>query len=328
MNLPGFVDLQVNGYLGIDFSGRELTAGSCAEACRRVLQTGTAAFLPTMVTSPPEVYERNLPILAEVVERAEFRGRLPGIHLEGPFISRQPGAVGAHNPRWVRDGDAGFLDRLLSLAGGRVRLLTLAAKVPGAEDVARAAVGRGVVVSLGHSLATAADVDRLAAAGATALTHLGNGVPNMLHRHENPIWAGLADDRLTAMLIADGHHLPPPVLKSMIRAKGVERTVVVSDASALAGMPPGRYGDPAGEQVVLEPSGRLHIPARQCLAGSSAVMMQCMNHLASLGLVTLEELLAIGFHNPLRLIGVKAETLPPAGRLEYDQAARRFSWSL
>jgi N-acetylglucosamine-6-phosphate deacetylase len=217
------------------------------------------------------VYERNLPIITRAIETDEFRGRVLGVHVEGPFLSPEPGARGAHNPEWIRPGDLGLLKRMLDLAGGHVRVLTLAPEAAGAERLARYAADQGITVSVGHTLATPDDLRRMVDAGATAFTHLGNGLPNLIHRHHNPIWAALANDDLTVMLITDGHHLPPEAIKTMVRAKGVEKTVVVSDASHLAGLPPGRYST-IDNEVVLEPSGLLHNPAKQCLVGSSATI--------------------------------------------------------
>ncbi len=259
--------------------------------------------MPTVITSPPEVYRHNLPLLADLVTSEEFSGRALGLHLEGPFISRVPGAVGAHDPRHVVDPDVALLEELLDLGGGHVRLLTVAAEAPGAEGVVRLAVARGVTVSIGHSLFDAASLERMHDAGATALTHLGNGLPNMLPRHPNPIWAGLGNDDFTAMVIADGHHLPLDVLRTMVRAKGTERLIVVSDASPVAGMPPGEY-DVMGNHAILEPSGRLYNPEKQCLVGSTATMRDCMDVLAGLGLLSREELVRVGLVNPLRLIGL------------------------
>ena len=308
MTIPGFVDLQVNGYRGTDFSSPGLTEEAFAQGCRDLLGRGTAAFLPTMITSPLDVYRRNLFLMGRVCGQPEFAGRLLGVHVEGPFISQKPGAVGAHNPAWVLPPDVGLLERFQEWAGGRIRLLTLAADLPGAEDVARAAAAMGITVSLGHQMATDEDLARLVRAGAKALTHLGNGVPAMLPRHPNPIWAGLACDDLAAMVITDGHHLPPAVMKVILRAKGAGRVIVVSDQSSVTGLAPGRH-HAFGTEVVLEESGRLHIPEKGCLAGSSATMLECMNHLASLGLLAVEELEAVGFYNPLRLIGLGADAV-------------------
>ncbi len=304
----GFVDLQVNGFLGVDFSAPALTEADFVRACGALLAQGTAAFLPTVITSSLDTYARNLPLMTDVMARDEFQGRLLGFHLEGPFISREPGAVGAHNPAYVRAPDVALLEQLLDWAGGQVRLLTVAAELPGADDLARCAVERGIAVSIGHSLFTTTDLDRMADAGATALTHLGNGLPNVLPRHANPLLVGLAHDAYTAMLITDGHHLPAAVLKTAIRVKGVDRLVVVSDASPVAGMPPGRYHF-LDNDAILEPSGRFHNPEKQCLVGSSATMAQCMAYLAGLGELSEEELVRVGCANPLKLIG--CEPFPP-----------------
>lgn len=317
--IPGFVDLQVNGFGGIDFSSPDVVRPDLERAFQALLQRGTAAFLPTMITSPLEVYRRNIPLIATILESDAFSGRVLGIHLEGPFISSVPGAVGAHDPAFVRAPDLAILRELLDLGRGHVRLLTLAAELDGAADLVRVARARGVAVSIGHSLFAMADLDRMHAAGARSLTHLGNGLPNVLPRHPNPMWDGLAHDGFTAMIIADGHHLPASVVKTMARAKGPERLVVVSDASPVAGLPPGEY-HVLGNRAVLEASGRLYNPDKQCLVGSSATMLDCMNFLASLGISSLEEMLAVGLHNPLQLIGLSVEALPTGdSSVSYDR---------
>jgi len=324
MDIPGFVDVQVNGHLGTDFGDLSLTAEGFAKGSRKLLARGTGAFLPTISTAPPEVYEQNLPILAAAIESDEFRGRVLGVHLEGPFLSPEPGARGAHNPQWMRPGDLDLLKRLLDLARGHVRVLTVAPEAEKAEQLARYAADRGIAVAVGHTLAGPDELKRMVDAGATFFTHLGNGLPNLIHRHHNPIWAALANDDLSITIITDGHHLPPEAIKTMLRAKGVAKTAVISDASHLAGMPPGRYST-LDNEVVLEPSGKLHNPAKQCLVGSSATMLQCMNHLASLGLLTERELLAVGFHNPLGLVGFAEGELACGAGLRYGGASGGFS---
>jgi N-acetylglucosamine-6-phosphate deacetylase len=321
--IPGFVDLQVNGFKGIHFSDPGLTQEDCVLACRGVIEAGTTAFLPTVITSPPEVYEHNLPIIAAVLREQEFQGRLLGIHVEGPFISAQDGARGAHDAPWIREPDIGYLEQIIEWADGHVKLLTVAAEPKGAEELARFASGRGITVSLGHQMAGEADLHRLVQAGATSLTHLGNGVPAMLGRHENPVWAGLANDDLIAMIISDGHHLPASILKTIIRTKGAGRCVVVSDASSPAGLEPGEY-EVLGHRHVLEEAGRLYDPATGYLAGSSATMLKCMNHLASLNLVGPDELIAMGFHNPLALIGLGPEDVAGERDLRFDAERNVF----
>lgn len=323
--IPGFVDMQVNGYLGVDFSSPDLTLDTFSMACRALLVQGTAAFLPTLITSPVDLYARNLPLIASALALPEFHGRLLGIHLEGPFISSQPGAVGAHNPAWTQAPDLDLLQHLDAWANGSVRMLTLAAEPEGAEALAAWAARQGKLVSIGHTLAGPADLDRLYGAGARSLTHLGNGLPRLLPKFANPLWAGLADDRYTATLIADGHHIPDGILRAMIRSKGVERTVIVSDAAPISGMPPGSYVT-LGNKVILEESGRLYNPATGGLVGSSYSLLKCMNHLAALGFLTFEELLQVGFYNPLRLLSLQPGEINASGRaLVFDDQQRVFS---
>jgi N-acetylglucosamine-6-phosphate deacetylase len=153
---------------------------------------------------------------------------------------------------------------------------------------------------------------------------LGNGIPKVLPRHHNPLWAGLAQDALIAMIITDGHHLPPSIIKTIIRTKGISKIIVVSDASPIAGLPPGKYNT-LGNEVVLEASGRLYNPETGYLVGSSSTMLDCMNYLSSLDLLSFEELLDVGFYNPLRPIGLdpgkaKIKDTP----LEYDERKAKF----
>ena len=323
MKIPGLIDLQVNGYKGVDFSGPALTEEDFVGACRAMLDSGTTAFLPTIITSPQDVYERNLAIMAKALRMPEFRGRLLGIHVEGPFISPLEGARGAHNADWIREPDVEYLEWLINRADGRIKLLTIAAKPDGAEQLARCAVSRGITVALGHQMAGDRDLERLSRAGAVAVTHLGNAVPAVLPRHDNPIWAALANDNLPATIITDGHHLPDSMIKTIVRTKSPDRCIVISDASPVAGLPAGRHRT-LGHDVILEESGRLFDPETGYLCGSSATMLDCMNHLASLGLVTSEQLAAMGFDNPLRLIGLTPKDVAPGRDIFYDPERRVF----
>ena len=256
-----------------------------------------------------------------MIGREEFRGRVLGIHLEGPFLSREDGARGAHSLEWVRPPDVAYLEKLLDLGRGTVRLLTIAADQQGAEELSRHATGRGAAVALGHHLANEQDLERLVLVGAKALTHLGNGVPALLPRHRNPVWAGLANDDLAASIIADGHHLPPAVLKTILRAKGTGRCLVISDAPPLAGMPPGEYWS-MGARVRLQEDGKLFNPATGYMAGSSATILDCANHVARLGLAGLNELGQMFFYNPLRLIGISPRRVRAGNRVFFDPVER------
>jgi len=323
MRVPGLVDLQVNGYRGVDFSQAGLTENTFTRACREMLESGATAFLATMITSADEVYAHNLPIMAKVLSKDEFQGQLLGIHLEGPFISSVEGARGVHNPQCVRRPDISYLQHLIDISQRTVKLVTIAAELEGADKLTRFAVENGIAVSLGHQMAGVGDLQKLADAGARALTHLGNGVPLVVARHENPIFAGLSVDNLAAMMITDGNHLPAGMIKTIVRTKGVDNCIVTSDATALSGMPPGEYNN-LGNKAILDKTGRIYNPMTGYLVGSSATMLDCMNHLASLNLVDFDDWMAMAFHNPLRLIGIEPSQLPTGTKVRFDEDQSRF----
>lgn len=298
----GFVDLQVNGYSGVDFSAPGLTIENVRFVTQKLAEQGIAGYCPTVVTSPERVYSENLPVIAKAIEEKELSPHIPGIHLEGPFISPVDGARGAHNMEWVQMPDVEIYERFQELADGKIVLVTVAPEIKGADLLIEHITRSGnVTVSLGHHMATKDDIALAVRRGARACTHLGNGIPEMLPRHKNPIWAQLSEDSLTGMFITDGHHIPPEFIKVALRSKTAERFIVTSDVVSPAGMPPGVYETGAGK-VVLEENGRLNSIDSGYLAGSSSTMAQCMNFLASLDILSENELRQVGFINPLKLI--------------------------
>ena len=300
----GWVDLQVNGYAGVDFN----SPGLCVEAVKTVVDRlaadGTAAFLPTFVTADPEMVVANIrTVLAARRRYAECERAVLGFFLEGPFISPEPGAVGTHPVEWVHPPDLALFDRFQDAAEGLVKMVNVAAELPGSPDFVRELSARGVAVSLGHQMA--ADPARLEpciASGAKAFTHLGNGIPNLIDRHDNVIFAALVEDRASVMFIPDGHHLPDTMLKLYCRAVPLKRLIAVSDSQYPAGMPPGEY-EVCGARARLEPNGLLWNPARNCLVGATAPMARMMELLSGRIGLTTGELQAIGHDNPLSLIG-------------------------
>ena len=299
-----YVDLQINGYMGVDFSDPALTEDQFLTTADHIFKSGTSLFLPTIVTSSKEVYLRNLGIMYRAAESHGLLKNIPGTHLEGPFISPKPGAVGAHRPEFVREPDCAFFDEILERSNNYVTLLSVAPEVPGMDQLISHAVSKGVVVSCGHQLAGAEDLERAAKAGAKLLTHLGNGCPNLIDRHNNMIWAGMACDDLSAMIIADGHHLPKELVKCIIRCKGVDRVIVTSDAAPIAGFPPGRYNC-WNNDAILEPNGRFHNPVKGCLVGSSVCVRQCAEFLARIG-YSEKDIDKMTITNPLKMIGRSA----------------------
>ena len=300
MSNKQYVDLQINGYMGVDFSAPDLTAEDFMTVADNIFKSGTGYFLPTLVTSSKDIYLRNLVIMAESVRKHGLTENIPGVHLEGPFISRESGAVGAHIPEFVREPDIQFFDEIMERTDGFVKLITVAAEIKGMAEFISYASSCGVAVSCGHQMAAAEDLKKAADAGAKLLTHLGNGCPNKIDRHNNMIWSGMANDDLTAMIIADGHHLPIDVVKCIIRCKGVDKVIVTSDAAPVAGFPPGRYNC-WNNDAILEPDGKFHNPAKGCLVGSSVCMHQCAEFLERNGFSE-TEIDCMTISNPMKII--------------------------
>lgn len=313
--MKGFVDLQINGYQGVDFSAPGLTLDQVGQVVKALRQRGTIAFCPTVITSSPRIYEENLPVLAQAHNHPDLASHLLGIHLEGPFISPEEGARGAHSAENTLPPDPEFYRRLHEMAQGRVALVTLAPELPGSLNLIQEIVSSGVAVSLGHHLGDRKQIGLACDAGARASTHLGNGIPNLLPRHPNPIWDQLDEERLTLMLITDGHHLPDAFVRVVARLATSRRLVVVSDSAPVAGLNPGQYTT-LGQKVLLEDSGRLWNPVGNHLVGSSRNLLECMNHLANLELFTEDELWRMGYHNPLALI---QKNLDPGSFADFPQ---------
>lgn len=263
-------DLQVNGYAGVDFSREGLMSAAVEEVAERLAGEGTERFLPTVITSSLEVYRQVLPVLGRACER---NPQLPGIHLEGPFISPEEGAVGAHPERHVRAPSIDLFNQLQEWASGHIRLMTLAPEQPGALGLIEYLSANRTVVSIGHTLAASGTIRDACNAGATLATHVGNGIPNHLNRTDNPIWSILASP-LSVMLIADGFHCPPDFLKAVYAIKGSGKIILTSDVSPVAGLPPGDY-ELFGTRVRLTDEGCVRNLNAPTLAGSGATLPQC-----------------------------------------------------
>jgi N-acetylglucosamine-6-phosphate deacetylase len=302
---PGLVDLQVNGWRGNDLNAAEPPTPHTVMALTDALAAeGVTTFLPTLITAAEDRIVAALrAIVAARAADARVARAIPGVHVEGPSVSAEDGPRGAHPLPHVRPPDLGEFDRWQDACGGLVRMVTLAPEQSGAVPYIAALARRGVLVALGHSAADERTVTAAAAAGARISTHLGNGVAAMLPRHPNLIWAQLAEDALSASFIADGHHLPDAALKSMLRAKGLARSMLVSDATALGGMPPGRYSRPIGGEVELSADGRLSMAGTPYLAGAARPLRDGVVVAMRAAGLTLDEALRLASANPARLLG-------------------------
>ena len=227
-----------------------------------------------------------------------------GIHVEGPHLSNLQGARGAHEVRHILDPNPALFDRWMEAADGLVKIVTIAPELPGSANYIRHVVDAGVTVSLGHSSAEPQHIMAAVEAGAQLSTHLGNGIPAEIPRHPNQIWSQLAADELTAMFILDGHHLPSSAATAMLRAKGLERSLMVSDSATLAGSPPGEYVTPVGGHVEVSEDGALRLPGSTLLAGSGACLLQCVKWATESLPFTIDELWPLASTGPGELLGV------------------------
>jgi len=301
---PGFVDLQVNGFAGFDMNAEHTSTDTVVGLVDALLTQGVTCFLPTIITAPEIQICEKLRVIAEA-RRIHPRAAacIPFVHLEGPNISPLDGYRGAHPLNAVRPPSIEEFDRWQEASGGIVGMVTLSPHYSDSPTYIAALVTRGVHVALGHTHASFQQIAQAVNAGASLSTHLGNGIAQEIPRHANPIWSQLADDRLSASFIADGHHLPHDILKVMLRAKGIDRSILVSDSVALAGMTPGTYTTVVGGQVELHPDGRLCMVGSDLLAGSTASLAQCVGNLVGMTKTPLSDALAMATVNPGRYAG-------------------------
>ena len=308
LQIPGLVDLQVNGAAGFDLTSEPERLWDVAAA---LPSYGVTAFLPTVVTSSPDVPARALAVLAAGPPPGWSGAEPLGLHIEGPMLA--PSRKGAHPPQWLRDPSPELVAGWSREAG--VAMVTLAPELPGALPVIEALVGRGVVVSLGHTNATADEVSSAVAAGATCLTHLGNAMPPLLPREPGPVGAAFGGSDLVAGLIVDGHHLDPLFVRTAWRALGPDRFLSVSDTTAALGLPDGptRLGD---QDVVLA-DGTVRL-LDGTLAGSAVSLLDCLRVLVAQTGCSVEEAVATATDTPLRLLGLgpRGETITVTPDLE------------
>ena len=322
--LPGLFDLQVNGFGGIDFNASDLTADRATEALERMRKTAVTRCLPTLITSSFDEFATNARVLARVPHSG-----IAGIHMEGPYISPEDGTRGAHPQAHVAPASVDDFNRRQHAADGRILLVTLAPEVPGAMPLIEHLVAAGVRVAIGHTAATPQQIGDAIGAGATLATHLGNGCPHMLPRHPNVIWELLGADALFASVIVDGHHLPPATVKTMIRAKGPGRTILVTDAVAAAGANDGsakalagRHYTIAGVDCELREDGRVLLPGTPYLAGSSLTLDRAIANTVRFTGLSIDDVVPMASTIPATYIGmttagtVTADWEPGSGELQ------------
>lgn len=323
---PGFVDLQINGYAGREFNDPQLTREKVRDVALAMDACGCTSFLATCTTDSFEVLANSFRVLSGAIhDLPEVAARVPGFHLEGPYICPLDGPRGAHPKQHVRVPSLDEFHRLQDAAGGLIKLLTISPEYDEAIPVIRALAEEGVLIAIGHTNATSEQIAAAVDAGARMSTHLGNGAHPQIKRHPNYIWDQLANNQLVPSLIVDGHHLPPAVVKSMIRAKGPTRCVLVSDVTSMGGMPPGVYTTGLGNLEVLE-TGKLVVAGqRDILAGASLLLDTCVAQVIRYAGVSLATAVDMASTQPAALIGMNNHRLDvgcPANLVLFDQPTR------
>jgi N-acetylglucosamine-6-phosphate deacetylase len=299
---PGLVDIQINGYMGVDFADQSLDIQGIREATKALWKEGVTSYLPTLITADHKSLKNSFTILAEALDDEEIGLSIPGFHLEGPYISPVKGFRGAHLEKYIRDPDWKEFLEFQSAAKNGIKLITVAPEMAGAEEFIKSCSENGLVVSLGHHNGNANEIKNAAEAGASLSTHLGNGCANMINRHNNPLWPQLAEDRISVTLIVDGFHLNKEEVRSFYKIKGNERTILVSDALDLAGLEPGEYT--RWERTVLLTPDVVKFPAEDVLAGAASPISSCVGNMMNFTDCSLAEAIGMASTNPAKLMGL------------------------
>ncbi|HTS47106.1 MAG TPA: amidohydrolase family protein [Bryobacteraceae bacterium] len=313
---PGWIDLQVNGFAGVDYNSPDATLEQIGHSIREMFRTGVTRFFPTVITGSPDDMAAALRNLAAAKEQLPEGVAMEAFHLEGPYISPEDGPRGAHPARWVRPPDLDEFGRFQDAARGCIRLLTLSPEWPQAPRFIEAIVRQGVVAGIGHTKASADEIAAAVSAGATLSTHLGNAAHKILPRW-NYLWDQLADDRLAASFIVDGFHLSNSFLNVALRAKGLERSVLITDAVMPAGCAPGRYR--LGEvDVELHADGSVRLTGGTRLAGSALTMNRAIQNVIQQAGLSLRDAVSLATRNPARLgrISSRQRGLMPGERAD------------
>ncbi len=316
----GFFDLQVNGFAGVDFNAPGLTPESMDTALEAMLACGVTKCLPTIISAgPDQLAERFRALEDSVCESRLGPYMVAGYHLEGPFISPDEGYRGCHPAAGICAADVDLFERVQKAAGGRIRLVSLAPEVAGAPELIDHLRRADIRVALAHTAATRAEIRDATDRGACLSTHLGNGTPRQLEKHDNSIIHQLGDDRLHASFIADGQHLPADILKLYLRAKGVSRSILVSDATAAASARAGNY-TLGGLVIARGPDAVVRLAGTPYLAGSALGLDRALRNLVAWLDVDLADISTMAAINPRRLL------LGPGPAIDRDTPAELVWW--
>ncbi|GMQ28633.1 N-acetylglucosamine-6-phosphate deacetylase [Algoriphagus confluentis] len=296
---PGFTDIQVNGYGGLDYNAIQSDILALGQISKKLLRCGVTSHFPTIITNSPGNISNLIQQMVQLRKMDPLAAScISGIHIEGPFISPEDGPRGAHFKEFVQAPNWEMFQKWIEESEGLIRMITLSPEWEGSSGFIEKCVHSGILVSIGHTNASHLQIIEAVKAGARLSTHLGNGMHSVLARHPNYLWSQLASESLSATIIADGFHLPAEVIHVFKKVKA-EKLMLVSDSVALAGMPPGNYEAAVGGKVTLTPEGKLHLfDNPNTLAGSAMNILQGINFLLRNKLAELPEALQMASIRP------------------------------
>lgn len=300
---PGLFDIQVNGAVGYEFSSSTLTEEAVIKVIEKMLRDGVFRICPTLTTNAPETMIHAARTIANALKlHPEYSSVVWGIHLEGPFISQAEGALGAHPKRFCIPYSKELFEQIQAACGDLVRIVTLTPEYTNAEEFVKYLRSRNVLVAIGHTNATGEQIDEAVRAGASLSTHLSNATRRLLPKWENYFFAQLADDRLFASIIVDGFHISPQLVRTIVRAKGLERLVLISDQSPLAGFPPGKYSMELCD-FEIQPNGKVTLAGDpSLLACASFPVSNAVANIMSIENLSLIKSYDLATINPARLL--------------------------
>ena len=314
---PGFFDIQVNGYKGNDYSIEDFSEEHLRNIITNLASSGTTQHIPTIISSPQKRILKNLEIISKVINASpDIKEAIPGIHIEGPFISPEEGPRGCHDPEFIRNPDFEEFRQWQEAAEGRIVMVTIAPEREGSLDFIRKVTRTGVKIAIGHTGATTEIIKEAIKAGAQFSTHLGNGSYLILPKVNNYIWEQLAADKLFAGIICDGFHLPASVVKVFARAKGLDKLILVSDVALLGGLKPGVYKWGNMEVEVFK-DGHLGLAGTGILTGAGHLLDWDIAHFIRFTGNDLANTIPLCTINPAKVIGMPHNY----GRLEVGAPA-------
>jgi N-acetylglucosamine-6-phosphate deacetylase len=322
---PGFFDNQVNGFAGVSFAFGEsdLTPEGIKLATSELWKKGVTTYFPTLTTNSQKVLVTNFKLLANAVNDDKLLGSIPGFHLEGPYINPEDGFRGAHPKQFVRLPDWNEFMEMYTASGENILQVTISPEMEGAQEFIKKCTEKGIVVAVGHHNANKEQLNLAVKNGAKISTHLGNGCANMINRHYNPFWSQLANDDLMISIICDGFHLLPEEIQVFYKVKGVDKTIITSDVTSYAALPPGQYKTQTGETIELTPEGKLHYPAQQVLYGSASPITKGVGYVMKVTGCSLADAIQMASTNPAKLYN-----LADRGTLETGKRADLVLFSM